>query len=59
MQLETPQLQHKAEYLEMMQEFFVAQEEIIPTTMQMKESQSYEQFIQTCRERREGRNLSP
>jgi len=59
MQLEVPGLQHKEDYLTMMQEFFIAQEEIIPTTMQMQNGKTYEQFIQDCKERREWRNVGP
>lgn len=58
MQLEIPQLQHREEYFAMMQEFFTAQEEIIPTTMQMKDGETYEQFIKACKEKSEGKNLT-
>ena len=59
MQLEIPQLQHKEKYLAMMQEFFVAQEEIIPHALLMKEGQTYEQFVQARKDSSEGKNLAP
>ena len=58
MQLEMPQLQHKEDYFAMMQEFFIAQEEIIPTTMEMKNWETYEKFVQRCKDRSEGKNIS-
>ena len=53
MQLDLPQLHHKQEYLDMIQEFLVAQETILPQSANMQPGQKYEEFVLACQKDRE------
>jgi len=59
MRLEFPQKKHEKEYLEMIQEFLNNNEMLIPQPMEIKEGETYDDFLQRIKDNREGKNLKP
>jgi len=59
MKLEFPEKKHEQQYLEIIQEFSDNKEVIIPWAANLKEGETYDDFLQRIKNNKEGINLKP